>query len=300
MDRLGAMETFVRVLETGSFSAAARGLGVGQPAVSKSVAQLEERLGVRLLVRTTRGLSATEAGLAFLDRARRAIEEADEADLAARGAGAGLTGRLRVCAPVTFARLHVVPRLPAFLTLHPDLSMEVVLDDRSIDLVEEGIDLALRMGALEDSSLTARRLAAAPRLVVASPGYIERCGEPATPAALAGHEAVVYAQTVGGEAWSFRRDGAETSVRVTGRLRVTAAEGLRAAVLAGAGVAIASAWMFAPELASGEVRVLLREWSLPEVELWAVHPAGRRPSAKARAFAAFVEAQVRASGVDAG
>ena len=148
MDRLAAMETFVRVVETGSFSAAARRLNVGQPAVSKTIAQLEERLGVRLLMRSTRGLSPTEAGQSFYDRAKRAIEEADEAELAARDAGASLTGRLRVCAAVTFARLHVVPLLPKFLAAHPRLVMDVVLDDRVIDLVEEGVDVALRMGAL--------------------------------------------------------------------------------------------------------------------------------------------------------
>jgi DNA-binding transcriptional LysR family regulator len=132
------METLIRVVETGSFSAAARHLRVGQPAVSKSIAQLEERLGVRLLRRSTRGLTPTEAGQNFLERARRVIEEADEAELAARGAGGGLVGRLRISAAVTFARLHLVPRLPAFLAAHPDITIDLVLDDRMIDLIEEG------------------------------------------------------------------------------------------------------------------------------------------------------------------
>ena len=148
MDRLAVMEAFVVVVDTGSFSAAARRLNVGQPAVSKLVAQLEERLGVKLLVRTTRGLTATEAGLNYYERARRTIEEADEAELAARGAGKSLAGRLRVAGAVTFTRLHLMPRLPEFLQRHPDLEIEVVLDDRKIDLVQEGIDLALRMGRL--------------------------------------------------------------------------------------------------------------------------------------------------------
>lgn len=292
MDRLAAMETFVRVVETGSFSAAARGLNIGQPAVSKTIAQLETRLDVRLLVRSTRGLTPTEAGRKFYERALRAIEEAEEAESEARGAGAGLTGRLRVCAAVTFARLHVVPRLPAFLAAHPGLSLDVVLDDRVIDLVEDGIDLALRMGTLADSSLTARRLATAPRLLVGAPAYFERHGEPLAPVELAGHEAVVYAQGGGGEVWSFRRGGTETSVGVSGRLRVTAAEGVRAAVLAGMGLAVASEWMFAPELASGAVRAVLTDWALPPIDLWAVYPAGRMPTAKARAFAAFIESEL--------
>src|SRR5580658_420179 len=159
MDRLAVMGAFVVVVGTGSFSAAARRLNVGQPAVSKLVAQLEERLGVKLLVRTTRGLTATEAGLNYYERARRSIEEADEAESAARGAGSDLTGRLRFCAAVTFARIHLMPRLPEFLTRHPELEMEVVLDDRNIDLVQEGIDVALRMGQLADSALIAQRIA---------------------------------------------------------------------------------------------------------------------------------------------
>jgi DNA-binding transcriptional LysR family regulator len=293
VDRLAAMETFVRVVETGSFSAAARALNVGQPAVSKTVAQLEVRLGVRLLMRSTRGLSPTEAGQSFYDRARRAIEEADEAELAARGAAASLTGRLRVCAAVTFARLHVVPRLPKFLAAHPGLTMDVVLDDRVIDLVEEGVDLALRMGSLGDSSLTVRKLASAPRHVLGTPAYFGRSGVPATPAELSGHAAVIYAPDGGGDTWSFRRGTTEVSVRVSGQLRVSAAEGVRAAVLIDMGLAIASRWMFSPELAAGTVRAVLTDWSLPSIDLWAVYPTGRMPSAKARAFAAFVEAELK-------
>ncbi len=294
MDRLAAMETFVRVVETGSFSAAARQLNAGQPAVSKTVAQLEERLGVRLLMRSTRRLAPTEAGQNFYERARRAIEEADEADHAARGAGAGLAGRLRVGAAVTFARMHVIPRLPAFLAAHPELSIDIVLDDRTIGLVEEGIDLALRMGALADSALTARKLATARRLVVGAPGYFARAGIPARPADLARHEAVIYTRDgAGGATWSFRQDASEEAVAVSGRVRVSAAEGVRAAVLAGMGVAIVSEWMFTPELASGAVRSVLEDWALPTIDLWAVFPTGRMPTAKARVFAAFVEGALR-------
>jgi len=196
------------------------------------------------LMRTTQRLAPTEAGRTFYERAKRAIEEANEAEVAARGEGAGLTGRLRVCAAVTFARLHIVPRLPAFLSAHPDLSVDVVLDDRVVDLVEEAIDVTLRMGALGDSSLTARKLATGRRLVLGTPAYFERHGEPATPAELIGHEAVVYAQGGGGEAWSFSQGSTEVSVNVSGRLRVSAAEGVRAAVLEGMGLAVASEWMF--------------------------------------------------------
>ena len=182
MDRMAAMEAFVVVVDTGSFSAAARRLNVGQPAVSKTVAQLEERLGVKLLVRTTHGLTATEAGLNYYERARRLLEEADEAELAARGAGSSLRGKLRFCAAVTFARIHLMPHLPEFLAQHPELEIEAVLDDRNIDLVHERIDVALRMGRLADSMLRARRIASGPQVIVGTPTYSRGLVNPRRPA----------------------------------------------------------------------------------------------------------------------
>jgi DNA-binding transcriptional LysR family regulator len=282
------MVTLVRVVETGSFSAAARQLNVGQPAVSKTIAQLEGRLQVSLLNRSTHGLTPTEAGQRFYERAKAAIQEADEAELAARGAGKGLSGSLRVSAATTFARLHVVPQLPRFLEQHPELEIDVILDDRVIDLVAEGVDVSLRMGALPDSSAVARKLAIGGRSVLATPAYLARAGEPHSPADIAEHDVVIYTQL--SNVWSFTRDGAEASVAVHGRVRVSAAEGLRAAVLADMGLTIASDWMFGPELASGEVRRVLESWTLPPIDLWAVFPAGRMASAKAREFARFVEA----------
>jgi DNA-binding transcriptional LysR family regulator len=289
LDRLATMETFIRVVETGSFSAAARFLRVGQPAISKTVAQLESRLAVKLLTRSTRGLAVTEAGQRFYERAKRAIEEADEADIAARGAGTGLTGRLRVSAAVTFARLHLVPRLAPFLAAHPGLDLDILLDDRMVDLVQEGIDVAFRMGTLANSSLTARRIARSKRLVIGTPTYFKTAGTPRKPADLAGHELVVYTRDGENRAWPFRENGAETSVAMDGRLKVSAAEGVRAAVLAHLGVTIASAWMFSPEIASGEVVPVLTDWELPAIELFAVFPSGRAPTAKVRAFVAFIE-----------
>jgi DNA-binding transcriptional LysR family regulator len=293
MDRFAVMETFICVVETGSFSAAARRLKIGQPAVSKSIAQLEDRLGVRLLLRSTRGLTPTEAGQQYYERAKHSLEEADEAELVARGAGKGLSGRLRVCGAVTFARMHVVPKLQVFLDAHPDLDIDMVLDDRQIDLLEYGIDVALRMGTLPDSSMTARRLAQSRRFVVATPAYLKAHGEPKIPAELTQHQAVVHSPHGDRVAWSFRRGETEISVAVSGRLHVTAAEGVRAAVLADMGIAIASEWMFADEITNGTVKTLLKGWELPLIDLWAVFPTGRMVSAKARAFADFVEAMLK-------
>jgi DNA-binding transcriptional LysR family regulator len=294
MDRMHAMEMFVRVVETGSFSAAARNLRVGQPAVSKAVAALEERLGVRLLIRSSRQLTVTEAGQAFFDSAVRSIAEADEAETAARGAGAGLEGRLRVCAPVTFARLHIAPRLGDFLEAHPRLQLELVMDDRNVDLFAEHIDVAFRLGDLADSSLTARKIAEADRLVVGTPDYIARHGAPAAPEDLLAHNAIVYGQSVGGTDWRFRKGTSELSIAVNSRTHFTAAEGVREAVMAGLGVALVSRWMMEPELASGAVVPLLTDWSMPPMRLWAVFPAGRMPSSKARVFVDWLSAELAA------
>ncbi|WP_042876935.1 LysR family transcriptional regulator [Cupriavidus necator] len=290
MNRLSAMEAYVLVVDSGSFSAAARQLRIGQPAVSKAIAQLEEYLGLRLLMRTTHGLAPTESGLVFYEHAKRAVDSAEEAVLAARGAGAGLSGRLRVSAAVTFARLHVMPHLPAFLEAHPSLDIDLFLDDRNIDLIEAGIDLALRMGPLADSSsLTARRIGQGRRLVMGTPSYFEKAGVPSSPMDLIGHQAVVYDQRGGGDTWVFRQGSAETSVVIRGRVRSTAAEGVREAVLSDLGFTISSEWMFSPELKSGHVHAVLTDWELPPIDLWAVSPTGRRSSAKAKAFISFME-----------
>jgi DNA-binding transcriptional LysR family regulator len=289
MDRHVAMETFIRVVDTGSFSAAAQQMRVGQPSVSKAISQLEEWLGVRLLLRSTRSLTPTEAGMNFYVRAKRSIEEAEEAVLAARGAGAALSGKLRVAASVCFGRLHIMRQLDRFLEKNPELEIDMVLDDRPINLVEEGIDVAFRSGSLADSTLVARKLGQARRRVMATPNYFVKHGEPKSPAELIAHQTVIYTPDGGGVSWTFRQGSAETSVAVGGRLKVTAAEGLREAVFAHLGLAITSEWNFAPELSSGIVKAVMSDWELPNLDLWAVFPTGRMASAKAREFASFVE-----------
>ena len=281
MDRLTAMEAFVRVVDAGSFSGAAKQLRVGQPAVSKTVAQLEDRLGVRLLLRSTHRLTPTEA------------------ELAARGTAATLSGRLRVYAPVTFTCLNVMPRLSIFLAQHPSLDIDVVLDDRDIDLVAAGVDVALLIGRLADSAATTRKIGQCRRRVIGTPAYFEATGVPQIPADLLAHQAIVYEQRDGRPTRAFPQGTSETNVTVSGRLRVSAMEGVREGVLAGLGFAIASEWAFAPELKSGSVISVLNDWSLPAVDLWAVFPTGRQASAKARAFASFIESQMTLSGFSA-
>jgi len=283
------LEIFVRVVDTGSFSAVARHQRIGQPAVSKAVVQLEEWLGVSLLMRSTRSVVPTEAGRIFYERAKRTVAEAEEAVAAARGSASGLSGTLRVSTSVCFGRLHVIPSLSAFLAEHPDLDIELVLDDRNVDLVNEGIDVALRMGAMPDSNMTARRIAESRRIVVATPAYLERHGTPTSPGELISHQAIVYTRGGGSGSWTFRKATAEVSVVLQGRLKVTAAEGLREAVNCEMGLAVSPEWTFSPELKSGKVVAILGDWALPPTNLSAVYPTGRLASTKARAFVSFVE-----------
>jgi DNA-binding transcriptional LysR family regulator len=294
MDRLAALETFVRVVDTGSFSAVARQQGIGQPAVSKAVAQLEAWLGVSLLLRSTRSVVPTEAGRNFYERARRTVEEAADAVTAARGAASALTGKLRVSTSICFGRLHVIPRLSEFLDEHPDLEVELVLDDRQVDLVNEGIDVAMRMGPMPDSNMSARRLAQGRRVVVATPAYLQRHGVPTSPGDLSRHQAIINSRVPGFDTWTFRNGAQEVSVVLHGRLKVTAAEGLREAVKCNLGLTLASEWNFSPELKSGEVVAVLEDWALPATNLSAVYPTGRLATTKARAFASFVEALITA------
>jgi len=292
MDRFAAMDAFIRVVDAGSFSGAAKQLRMGQSAVSKAIVQLEERLSVRLLLRSTRGLSPTEAGRNFYDRAKRSIEEADGAELAARGAAATLSGRLRVQVTVAFGRLHVIPHLPDFLAQHPALDVDIVLDDRNINLVEAGIDIGLRVGQLVNSALTARKIAQCERRVIGTPSYFKAAGVPRIPADLVRHQVIIYEQPLSRPTWIFRQGATEASVSVGGRVRLNTTVGVRKCVLADLGVAIASEWMFAPELRDKTVKAVLADWSLPPVEAWAIFPTGRQASAKARAFASFVERQM--------
>jgi len=294
MHRFTAMATFVRVVETKSFSAAARQLRLCQPAVSKGIAQLEERLGVPLLTRSTHNLTPTEAGHRFYAHACLALKQAEAAEFAACGAHATLAGSLRVSASVTFGNLHIVPRLSSFLASHPNISIDLVLDDRAIDFIKEGIDVGLSCDPPPGASLTARKVSVCNRVVVGVPAYFEQAGVPLTPTELIGHAAVINTQDPGGtDTWSFRRAASEVSVKMSGRLRVSASEGLRAAVLGGLGLAVAPEWMFAKELVDGTVRPVLPEWRLPASEIWAVFPTGRSASVKARTFATFMESGLR-------
>ena len=286
-DQLLELSVFVRAAETGSFSRVAGEFRTSQPSVSRMVASLEARLGVKLLLRTTRRVTVTEAGVIYLERARQILGDLDEAAQAARGVDS-LHGVLRVAMSGAFGTREVIPRLPAFLAQHPLLKVELLISDRTEDLVAEGVDVALRLGRLADSQFGARLLATAPRFIVASPGYLAMRGVPETLADLTRHDCIVGPGLSGSTGWSFTRSGAVTSVAVAGRVQVASAEGVIASVKAGLGIAVASHWMCRAELERGEICRILPNYQLDPVEVHAVYPAGRRPSSKVRTFSDYL------------
>lgn len=287
-DRLQQLNLFIRTVESGSFSKAAREFGLSQPSVSRTIAALEDRLGVKLLVRTTRQLSLTDAGEALLTRAREALAGVDDAENAARGADR-LSGVLRVTLPTTYGVRQIVPLLPAFLESHPQLQIELMMTDRYENLIAEGADLALRLGNQPDSSFVTRKLASARRLFVASPAYLARRAAPRRLADLAGHDLIGGPADSSDRNWIARRAGVSEVQAVETRMRTGSAAGVVACAAAGLGIATASIWMCREELASGALVEVLGDYRLDPIAAFVLFPAGRRPSQKARAFSDYLE-----------
>jgi DNA-binding transcriptional LysR family regulator len=278
-DRLQELGIFVRAAETGSFS--------------RTIAALEARLGVKLFLRTTRHITLTDAGLILLERAQRILPEIDEAEDAARGAES-LRGLLKIAMPVAFGIREVIPRLPAFLASHPELRVDFDMVDEAEDLVAEGVDMALRLGKLADSGFGARKLASAPRMLLASPAYIEARGAPVTLGDLAGHECILGPGASGPKGWVVREGGAERAIAGIQRFKVGSAEGVIALAKAGLGVAVASLWMCRAELKSGVLVQILPGLRLAPADVHAVFPAGRQPSRKVRTLTDYLATALRA------
>ena len=287
-DRLQQLALFVRTVESGSFSKAAREFGLSQPSVSRSIAALERRLGVKLLIRTTRQVSATDAGEALLGRGRDALLAIDDAESAARGADR-LSGILRVALPPEYGVRRIVPLLPAFFARHPLLKIDLMMSDRYENLIAEGADLALRIGDLPDSSFVARKLESARRLFIAAPIYLASRGAPLSLADLAGHHVIGGPADAGDDIWIGRRDGRIERQTLSPRIRSRSATGVVACAVAGLGVATASIWMCAEALAMGEVIEILTDYALDPITAYVVFPAGRKPSQRARAFSDYLE-----------
>jgi DNA-binding transcriptional LysR family regulator len=291
-DRHQELMVFVRAAESGSFSRAGRELGLSQPSVSRIISELEARLGVTLLLRTTRRITVTDAGALFLARAKELLAQWEDAEAAVRGVDS-LRGTIRLALPVIYGTREIIPRLPRFLAAHPLLRVEMMVADVRQDLVLEGADIAIRLGRLDDSGFGARRLATLERYLVAAPGYLQVRGTPTTPAELAMHDCILGPGGFGGASWSFTRNGTVTSVDVHGRIQTDSGSGLFASVLAGLGIAIASTAMCAAEVRAGILTRLLPGYTMTQVEVHAVFPAGPRLSAKTRAFVEFLAQELR-------
>jgi DNA-binding transcriptional LysR family regulator len=288
MDELAAIRTFVRVVDSGSFSAVAREAGLGQPAVSKQIAALEVRLGAQLLRRTSRSLSVTEAGQDFYESAVRVV---DDLERAVSRVGRGQTapsGLIRVTVAPVFGRVHVLPSLGEFFARFPDITVEVVVTDRAVDLVQEGIDVAIHNGPLTDSSVVARKIASTPIVTVATPAYLKRHGEPRSPSDLEGHQCITFVSGGAARPWRFKGKLGEIVHHPKGRLRTNDAEQIRAGVLADLGLAHAPGWLFTREIASGHVRRILGRYERDPLSISAVHPGGRRLATKVRVFIDFL------------
>lgn len=288
MDSISGMAVFARVVETNGFTSAARDLGLSKASVSKLVARLEDRLGVRLLNRSTRRLGLTEAGRDYYERARRILAEVEEAEQSAASRQANPRGQLRVNAPVTFGQTHLAPLLPRFMLLYPQVQVDLVLNDRFVDLIEEGFDLAVRVADLPSSSLIVRRLCDAPQVAVAAPRYLKARGTPKHPKDLARHDCLLYSYLATGEEWRFVENGKPFGVRVSGPLRANNGDVLRHAAIAGMGIVYTPDFIVADAIASGALVPLLEGWCAKDAGIYAVYSPGRPLGAKLRVFVDFL------------
>lgn len=295
-DRLQELTVFVRAAECSSFSRAGRDLGLSQPSVSRIVGELEARVGTKLLLRSTRRITLTDAGALFLDRAREVLADLEDAEDAARGVDS-LRGIIRLAIPVVYGTREIIPRLTDFLRLHPLLHVEMTVSDARQDLVAEGADVAIRLGALDDSSHGARRLATLDRTLVAAPGYLKVRGVPKSPADLAHHDCIFGPGGFGRDRWTFRQGARVVAVDVQGRIHTDSGPGVFASALAGLGIAMASTVMFQAEVEAGTLVVLLPDYTLEPVEVHAVFPGGSRPSTKVRALVDYLADAIRSDRV---
>ncbi len=289
MDRLVSFQVFRRVAELGSLSAAARALNLSPAAVSRQLSQLEERLGARLINRTTRRLSLTETGRAFQERVMRILDDIDEAERAVGALAQAPRGLLRLNAPLTFGIRHVSPLVPRFLTQFPDVRLDLDLTDRFVDVMDEGLDLALRVRTtLPDSSLVAKRLAPVTRALVAAPAYLAAHGMPTHPAQLIDHASIVYSLSPTPTEWRFEGPQGPVTAPVKPRYTVNSGEAVRHAVLDGCGIGHLPRFIIADDLATGALVPLLPAWTLPAHSLFAIWPPGRHLAPKVRVLVEFL------------
>src|ERR1700686_4108276 len=290
MDRIDAMQAFVAVADLHGFAPAARKLGLSPSAVTRLIAALEDRFGARLLQRTTRQVALTDIGARYLERARRILADVEEAEGAAEGERTRPSGRLVVSAPVGFGRLHVSPVMSAYLKRYPEVSSELRLEDRMINLVEDGVDLAVRIGHLADSTLVARHVGEMRRIVVASSGYLEAHGEPKTPEAVASHETIQFGATAAPPDWRFVEGSREIRVMTTPRFITNSSDAAIQYAEQGGGLTRVMAYQAAEAIKAGRLRIVLAKFEPPALPIHIVYPTSRLLSSKVRTFIDLVSA----------
>ena len=284
MDRIDAMQAFVAVADLRGFAPAARKLGLSPSGVTRLIAALEDRLGARLLQRTTRSVTLTDVGSRYLERARRILADVEEAEGSAQDERTRPSGRLVVSAPIGFGRLHVSPITSEYLKLHPEVSCDLRLSDRMVNLVEDGVDLAVRIGHLADSSLVARHVGEMRRIVVASSTYLRRHGEPDAPEAIASHETIQFGATTTSPDWHFVRDGSEIRIAPTPRFITNSADAALQYAEQGGGLTRVLAYQAAEAIKGGRLKIVLSKFEPPPMPIHIVYPTSRLLSAKVRAF----------------
>ncbi len=295
MDRLIEMQIYVAVAESEGFAAAARRLGISPPVATRAVADLEARLGVKLLNRTTRYVRVTDAGQRYLEDARRVLAAADEADEAAIGINTEPRGHLTVTAPVLFGRIYVMPGIVDYLQRFPATEVSALFVDRVVNLLEEGVDVALRIGELGDSSFKALRVGSVRRVLCASPDYLAHHGLPANPEDLVNHPIIVATNLSANIEWRFMQDGKPLAVRVKPRLSVTSNDSAIEAAVRGLGITRVMSYQVAPELESGKLKILLSEYEAAPVPIHILHREGRYAATKIRSFIDLMAERLRAN-----
>jgi DNA-binding transcriptional LysR family regulator len=294
MDRFLQMQVFVAVAEEEGFSAAARRLGQSAPAVTRAIAGLEDHLGVKLLNRTTRYVRATEAGIRYLEDARRILAEVEAAEDAAAGINAEPRGMLSVTAPVLFGRRYVMPGIVDYLTRYPEMQVDAVFLDRPVNLLEEGLDVGVRIGELADSSMRARRVGSVRQQVLASPAYLEERGTPETPHALNLHRVIASSAGNFGSSWRFQFPDGEQHVRVRPRLTVTSNDAALEAAIEGFGITRLLSYQAADAIAAGELVPILEPFAAPDVPVHIIHRSGPQSPGKVRSFIDLMAERLRA------
>jgi DNA-binding transcriptional LysR family regulator len=284
MDRFDAMQAFVAVADLQGFAPAARKLGLSPSAVTRLVAALEERLGARLLQRTTRSVTLTDVGSRYLERAKRILADVEEAESSAEGERVKPSGRLVVSAPNGFGRLHVSPVMSQYLARYPDVAAELRLTDRMINLVEDGVDLAVRIGHLADSTLVARHIGEMRRIVVASHDYLKQRGEPDTPQAIAAHDTIQFAAAMAAPEWRFLEEGREVRLAIAPRFATNSSDAAIQYAVQGGGLTRVLAYQAAAAIKAGHLKIILAKFEPPALPIHLVYPTSRLLSAKVRAF----------------